>query len=139
MKKIIFSLCVVLAAVVFLASCVPGLGVSAAFAGGYAHIEDTMFPVPMADGVVIPYDEFSYEGTTEDGSKENYVVYFYGMGSIFDEESYAEQLRQEGFFEFEAEGDIVRSFAFNHARGASSIVDIYYAAGGTGLIMYILR
>ena len=132
MRKIILSLCVVFTAVLLSTT---------AFADGYSHIKDTMFPVPLADYVVISYDEFSYTGTTEDGSKENYVVYFFNMESIFDEESYAEQLRQEGFFEFEAEGDsdTVRAFALPHAGGRASIVEFYYAAGGTGLTMYIQR
>jgi len=105
---------------------------------GYAHTPDSVFPIPMAGGAVIPYDNFRYDGSffETDNPWRNRVAYHFEHESLFDEQSYMGQLRDAGFVEAKAEDDIVWSFVYSHEDGRLSVVDIYFAGGGAGVIMF---
>jgi len=84
----------------------------------YANIPDSMFPIPMQNNIVIPYDQFNPPG------------HGWGISYVFSDitvmETYKEQLRNAGFAEYGRVMSI--DWLWRHERecdGATLIVEMY--------------
>ena len=85
----------------------------------YTNIPDNMFPIPMLDGVVIPYDRFwppdKWEITT---------IYRYVDTSVM--ESYQEQLRDAGFVDYGSVMMVESLWRYDRSDdGATLIVEMH--------------
>ena len=87
--------------------------------GLYANIPDNMFPVPMRDGVVIPYDSFSPPYHESD------IAICYGFTDVGVMELYKEQLRTAGFVDYGTVHSVESLWQFERSdTGATLIVEM---------------
>jgi|GEM_PF-933220 len=88
----------------------------------YANFPDGLFPIPMIDGVIIPYDWF------EPPDYVWGVSYMYEDENIFD--IYQEQLRGMGFTDYGEVQSVYSLWGYKREHdGASLIVEMYKGKG----------
>jgi len=84
----------------------------------YANIPDSIFPIPMRDGEVIPYDRFNPSG--------HGLLVGYGFSDICVMEIYKEQLRSAGFSDLGRVMSVDWLWRYDReSDGATFIVEMY--------------
>jgi len=84
----------------------------------YANIPDSIFPIPMRDGEVIPYDRFNPSG--------HGLFVGYGFSDISVMEIYKEQLRSAGFSDLGRVMSVDWLWRYDReSDGATFIVEMY--------------
>ena len=96
----------------------------------YGNIPDSMFPIPMRDGAVIPYDAFAPP------------EYVWGVAYVYDDESvmesYQAQLRDAGFSGHEEVPSVDALWQYERSDdGAILIVEMYLGEGQFAMNMYV--
>ena len=100
--------------------------------GLYANIPDNMFPVPMREGVVIPYDSFSPPGHESD------IAIYYGFADEGVMELYKEQLRTAGFVDYGTVQSVESLWQYERSdTGATLIVEMYSGEERFSMNMYV--
>ena len=97
----------------------------------YIDIPDSMFPIPMLDGVVIPYEWYA---PPEEGYEVTSYVY---EGESF-MESYKEQLQDAGFVDNGSVGWIESLWRYEREEdGATLIVEMFHEDERFVINMYV--
>jgi len=97
----------------------------------YIDIPDSMFPIPMLDGVVIPYE---WCAPPEEGYEVTSYVY---VGESF-MESYKEQLQDAGFVDNGSVGWIESLWRYEREEdGATLIVEMFHEDERFVINMYV--
>jgi len=98
----------------------------------YAGIPDRMFPVPMLQGVIIPYKGFS-------PPEEGWIKTTYSYEDTGFTESYKQQLRGAGFVEQEGAPEGMESlWRYDRSSdGASLFVELLHEEGRFVISMYV--
>jgi hypothetical protein len=90
----------------------------------YANIPDPMFPVPMLNGTVIPYDYYSPPGYAWSGG------YVFSDKSVM--EMYQAQLREAGFVEYGEAMSVDSLWLYERdTDGATLMVEFFYGDEGS--------
>ena len=99
----------------------------------YANIPDAMFPIPMLDGAVIPYDRFH-----PPSGMSGVGFSFYDM-SVY--EIYTAQLRDAGFTEIVGRWDYHRIWSYERdSDGATLMIEMFFHYRFTiDMAVYFLR
>ena len=120
---ILFSGFLAVAAIVFL------LRNHATSSDDYSGIPDSMFPIPMRDGVIIPYDRFS---PPEDGYEV--TTYLYATNFM---ETYKEQLRKAGFVDLGEAMSVQSLWRYERSSdGATLFVEMRQGEDETGKVLF---
>ena len=97
----------------------------------YANIPDKMFPIPMRNGEIIPYSEFS-------PPEEGYEVTTYIYTGVDFMDSYKKQLRKAGFVD-QGGGEWIESL-WRYDRkedGATLMVELFREGNKFAISMYV--
>ena len=97
----------------------------------YADIPDSMFPIPILNGVVIPYDRFS-------PGEEGYEVTSYIYAGANFMESYKDQLRNAGFIDNGSTELIESLWRYDRSEdGATLMVEMFHEGDLFVINMYV--
>ena len=95
----------------------------------YFNIPDSMFPIPMRDGAIIPYDRYC-------PPEEGYAVTTYLYATNF-MEIYKEQLRRAGFVDHGAVMSIDALWMYERSSdGATLVVEMCQGGDETGKVVF---
>jgi hypothetical protein len=98
----------------------------------YANIPDNMFPIPMLDGVIIPYNSFSPPYHEWDIS----IYYVYIDTSVM--KSYQAQLRDAGFVDHGSVQSVDSLWRYDRGDdGATLIVEMFNGGEMFSMNMYV--
>jgi len=98
----------------------------------YTNIPDRMFPVPMINDTVIPYDWFIPPNHDNDVS----ITYVYDDLSII--ESYQKQLKKAGFIDYGMVMSVDSLWKYEREEdGATLVIEMYTYDKGFSMVMYV--